>query len=215
MLGGAFDPPHLAHVALARAAVEQLELDELRVVPTGQAWHKARPLSAVEHRLAMAQLAFGDLPGAVVDSRELRRQGASYTIDTLHELAAEHPGSSLFVLMGADQYGAFKSWHRWQDILQAATVCVADRPVQPDSQPAGASLTSPEHAHSALTGQISADLMPGVQRLQLPLMALSATDIRRQLAASPDAPASWRHRVPEPVARYISEHQLYSAPNPR
>ena len=61
VFGGAFDPPHLAHVALARAAIEQLDLDELRVFPTGQAWHKARVLTAADHRRAMAELAFANL----------------------------------------------------------------------------------------------------------------------------------------------------------
>ena len=69
IFGGAFDPPHLAHVALAQAAVTQLGLDELRVFPTGQAWHKARALTGAAHRLAMAKLAFGAVPGAVVDDR--------------------------------------------------------------------------------------------------------------------------------------------------
>ena len=73
IFGGAFDPPHLAHVALARTAVEQLRLDRLLIVPTGSAWHKARPLSAGADRLAMAQAAFADIAHAVVDQRELRR----------------------------------------------------------------------------------------------------------------------------------------------
>ena len=95
LFGGSFDPPHVAHVALAEAALGQLGLDELRILPTGQAWHKSRALTAAEHRLAMARLAFGHLPGAVVDDRELLRAGATYTIDTLRELAAEQPGAQL------------------------------------------------------------------------------------------------------------------------
>ena len=93
--GGAFDPPHLAHVALARTALHQLELDELRIFPTGQAWHKARALTAAEHRLAMVQLAFGALADTVVDARELQRSGPTYTIDTLRELRAEMPQASV------------------------------------------------------------------------------------------------------------------------
>ncbi len=89
LLGGAFDPPHRAHQALARAAIEQMQLSELRILPTGQAWHKARPLSPAPHRLAMARLAFEGLPQATVDDRELRREGPTYTVDTLRELAAE------------------------------------------------------------------------------------------------------------------------------
>ena len=75
VFGGAFDPPHNAHIALARAAIEQFALGALHIVPTGQAWHKARALSASSHRLAMARLAFEDIPRIVVDERELQRTG--------------------------------------------------------------------------------------------------------------------------------------------
>jgi nicotinate-nucleotide adenylyltransferase len=103
VFGGAFDPPHVAHVALAQAAVEQLRLDQLRIFPTGQAWHRSGPLTAPEHRLALAQLAFGELPRTVIDDRELRRPGPTYTIDTLRELKAEQPAAQLFLVMGEDQ----------------------------------------------------------------------------------------------------------------
>ena len=82
VFGGAFDPPHQAHVALARAAIEQFELDSLHVIPTGQAWHKARALSTAEHRLAMTKLAFQDEAKVVIDERELQRTGPTFTIDT-------------------------------------------------------------------------------------------------------------------------------------
>ena len=125
VFGGAFDPPHLAHVALARAAVEQLRLDELRVLPTGQAWHKARSLSAAEDRLAMAREAFGQVPRAVVDDRELRRAGPTYTIDTLRQLKAEFPQAQLMLVIGADQAEALHSWRECEQILKLATVAVA------------------------------------------------------------------------------------------
>ena len=77
VFGGAFDPPHRAHLALVHAALAQFGLDELRVLPTGQAWHKARPLSAAAHRVAMARLTFEHMPQVVVDDRETRREGAT------------------------------------------------------------------------------------------------------------------------------------------
>ncbi|MBB1077815.1 nicotinate (nicotinamide) nucleotide adenylyltransferase, partial [Rhodoferax sp. 4810] len=127
ILGGAFDPPHLAHLALAKAAIEQLQLDQLRIIPTGQAWHKPRLLTDAVHRLAMAQLAFAELPQAQVDDRETRRTGPSYTIDTLHELHAEAAGAQLFLIIGADQAQALTTWHAWEQILRSAIICVADR----------------------------------------------------------------------------------------
>ena len=128
--GGAFDPPHNAHLALAQTAIEQLQLDELKIIPTGFAWHKDRPLSAAEHRLKMARLAFSGLERVSVDDREILREGHSYTIDTLEALQAEEPDAAFFLLIGGDQLAAFTRWHRWQDILSRATVCVAERPLQ-------------------------------------------------------------------------------------
>jgi len=94
IFGGAFDPPHVAHAALAQVALAELQLDELRVVPTGDAWHKTRALSPAPHRLAMAQLALPSCPG-VVDPREIERAGPSYTVDTLREFNALWPMAEL------------------------------------------------------------------------------------------------------------------------
>ena len=93
VFGGAFDPPHKGHVVLARAALQELQLDALRIIPTGNAWHKIRSLTPAVHRLAMAQLAFSEIDKVVIDPRETQRSGASYTIDTLRELQSEFPGA--------------------------------------------------------------------------------------------------------------------------
>jgi len=98
ILGGAFDPPHIAHVAMAEAAIVQFNLDELIVVPTGKAWHKPRDLSSGAHRAAMARLAFSHLRQARVDEIELHREGASYTIDTLRSLSDQYPDAQFFFI---------------------------------------------------------------------------------------------------------------------
>lgn len=189
MFGGAFDPPHLAHVALVRAAVEQLALDALHVVPTGQAWHKARTLSAPRHRLAMARLAFARQPRAVVDDCEIQRAGPSYTIDTLEQLQAAHPGAQLYLVVGADQAGALAEWHRAADLARIAIISVAARAGLPGA--AGGSAVLP---------------WPGRQMsLQLPPLATSATEIRRRVAAG----LGIDQMVPADVARYIDQHHLY------
>jgi nicotinate-nucleotide adenylyltransferase len=103
VFGGAFDPPHIAHIALAQAALEQLQLDELRVVPTGQAWHKSRTLTPAVHRLEMTRLAFAAMDRVVVDARETLRSGPSFTVDTLAELSSELPAARLFLVIGEDQ----------------------------------------------------------------------------------------------------------------
>lgn len=190
IFGGAFDPPHLAHVALARAAVEQLRLDRLLIVPTGWAWHKARPLSAGADRLAMAQAAFADIAHAVVDQRELRREGPSYTTDTLAALAGELPGAEFFLILGGDQAASLLGWHRWQGVLQAATIAIACRPGA-DFDPAGPPWRD----------------QPGARWcwIDMPSLNTSATDIRDRAARGEDL----RPLVPPGVARYIDQHHLY------
>jgi nicotinate-nucleotide adenylyltransferase len=194
VFGGAFDPPHNAHVALARCAIEQLALHELRVIPTGQAWHKTRQLSAAQHRLAMAQLAFGELPGAVVDEREIRRAGPSYTLDTLRELQQERPGAQLLLILGADQAAALPSWNGWQELLAIAIVSVAQRrdPARPQV-----------HFDPATLPGLPAGAR--FEPIELPATDLSATDIRMQAERGNDISGL----VPPAVARYIDLHHLY------
>jgi len=190
VMGGAFDPPHLAHQALAQTACEQLQLDELRLIPTGQAWHKPRALTAAHHRLAMVQLAFADMPKVMVDPRETLRDGPSYTIDTLRELADSFPDAQLFLIIGADQAQALTSWKQWQDILQAATICVADR----------ANATRARGQFDAEAASQTAFL-----HLNMPALDISATDIRGRISANMSVSAL----VCEPVARYIAAHHIY------
>lgn len=192
MFGGAFDPPHVAHVALARAAVEQLALDELRIFPTGQAWHKARALSAAPHRLAMAKLAFGEVPRAVVDGRELHRQGPTYTVDTLRELQAEFPQARLLLIIGADQAEALHGWRESGEIVRLATISIAAR-----ARP------------SSTEGTFDASKLPGGhwEPVELPPMPVSATEVRARVATGQGI----AHLVPPGVARYIEQHHLYQA----
>jgi nicotinate-nucleotide adenylyltransferase len=194
VFGGAFDPPHNAHLALAEAAQAQLQLDLLHVFPTGEAWHKARTLSPAGHRLAMARLAFANSPGVVVDDRELHRPGPTYTIDTLTELQAEFPDAQLVLLLGGDQAQALMRWHRWADILRIAIISVAVR----DGSTANASEPSASRPAPGLTGG-------RFEYLTLPAMPHSATDIRARVAAG----LGIDHLVPAPVARYIDQYHLY------
>lgn len=184
VFGGAFDPPHCAHVALVQAAQKQFALDKVHVVPTGQAWHKSRPLSAVEHRLAMARLAFGLLPGVVIDTRELERAGPSFTVDTLAEMQTQFAQAQLYLLLGADQWVKLHTWHRIADIVRLATVVVAPR-------------AAPECENSAL------DIPVAV--LDMAVQDVASTHIRERLAQGLNVDGL----VPSGVARYIEQHSLY------
>jgi nicotinate-nucleotide adenylyltransferase len=187
VMGGAFDPPHLAHRALAQAARHELNLDELRIFPTGQAWHKSTALSAPHHRLAMAERAFAGLPGVVVDDAELRRTGPTYTLDTLQALQRERPQAQLFLIIGADQARSFERWHGWQDILRVAILAVAER------DPAAGEWHNPG--------------WDPVIRLHMPLSELSATEIRQRCQSGLPIDTL----VPPGIADYIAQHGLYAA----
>ncbi len=201
MFGGAFDPPHRAHLVLAQLAVEVLELDELHIIPTGQAWHKARTLSSPEHRLAMTQLAFQGIPHMRVDERELQRAGSTFSIDTLEALQLENPGAQLYLIMGADQFAVFQQWHKWQAIAGLAIICIADRA---PSTPTSADSDAYFEAYKGLENRFV--------RLQMPLMATSATQIRQLMTSNAGKTLVANTLVTEPVARYISANHLYSLP---
>ncbi len=206
LYGGAFDPPHNAHVALAAAAVQQLGLDLLYVIPTGQPWMKQRRLTAAVHRLAMAQLAFASVPKTVVDDCELRRGSTTYTIDTLRELQARpaHAGGETdwFLVMGEDLLRTLPQWRRAEDLLREVTVAVLARPDAMSDQ--GEALQPPAGVHAV--------------PLHLPARAISATFIRQGLqqraALAPQERLAWlQPLVPQPVAQYIDDHQLYLTPH--
>lgn len=196
VFGGSFDPPHIAHIALAKHAIAQFDLTELRIIPTGDAWHKARTLTPSPHRLAMTRLAFADVPQTLVDPREIDRQGATYTFDTLQELKAEHPEADLYLFIGADQAHAFKTWHRWQEILALATVVVADRPL-------GAQGGMASQWHNAVS--------PDVQRLDMPSLNVSATEIRAHVAQGTHSDPKMHAWLPAAVQHYIEKHSLYQS----
>ena len=199
LFGGAFDPPHDAHVALARAAIDELRLDRLHIAPTGDAWHKTRALSPAADRLAMCRLAFADVPKAFVDDRELLRQGPSYTIDTLTELRAQYPGATLFLQIGADQAAAFHTWRRAADIVQNAIVSIAVRAGLSGAE----GMFNPQNPLPGLPPDPAR-----VRVLSLPPMPHSATDVRRRVAAGQPID----DLVAPAVAGYIASHHLYQTP---
>lgn len=160
------------------------------VIPTGQAWHKVRPLTSAHHRLAMARLCFGDLPQVQVETLETERGGPSYTIDTLRILKKRWPDDQLFLLMGEDQARALNQWRDGQQIPQFATICVAEREDPTRSE-----------------GRFEPDKPMDARFLRLPVapLAVSATEIRALVGTHQNVDPL----VFEPVARYIEHHHLY------
>ncbi len=186
LFGGSFDPVHAAHVKLAEVALSQLGLDLVRWIPAGRPWQKSRDLAPADQRAAMVELAIAHEPRFVLDRRELQRDGASYTFDTVRELQALEPGAQWFLIIGQDQYAGLHTWRGWEELLARVTLAVANRP--------GAPLrASPEVQRVAH------------QTVALPMMDISSTDIRARVRAGQGIDAL----VPAAVARYIEQHHLY------
>ncbi len=205
LFGSAFDPPHLAHAALARAALDQLHLQHLLIVPTGHAWHKDRTLSAPQHRRAMAQMLVDDLAAThghrvQLDDCELRRSGPSYTADTLALVAQRYPRTQMHVVLGLDQATKLHRWHRLADVLAQARMAVALRPDEAQAATGGAALGPPI--------PVPPDRLVW---LQMPPSTLSSTAVRAAAAQGIPIDAM----VSPPVARYIDQNHLYAAPAAR
>ncbi len=186
LFGGSFDPVHNAHLALARLALDELGLHELRWVPTGDAWQKARRLTDARHRVAMLKAALADEPRYRLERCEIERAGPSYTLDTVRQLQSQLPGASWWLLIGQDQYANLHTWYGFEDLLRRVTLAVAGRPGA--APPADARV-----AAAASTW------------LPLPPMAVASSDIRARLAAGLEIDAL----VPAGVAHYIHRHGLY------
>jgi nicotinate-nucleotide adenylyltransferase len=183
LFGGSFDPVHNAHLALARAALRELALDELRWVPAGQPWQKTRVVTDAVHREAMVALAIEGEPRFVLDRIELDRPGPSYTLDTVRALQATHPGEQWFLIVGQDQQAGLPTWHGADELRDLLTLAVAGRPGAPQVS----------HTPSAVCA------------IDLPPMNLSSTEVRARCAAG----LAIDQMVPKKVARYIDQHGLY------
>jgi nicotinate-nucleotide adenylyltransferase len=128
IFGGTFDPVHLGHLRIASDLLDYLSMDEIRFIPCGMPPHRQAAFAPADTRLEMLRAATASQSGFVVDDRELRRPGPSYSIDTLESLCAEMPDRRPGLILGMDAFLGFDTWHRWQDILQLAHLIVVTRP---------------------------------------------------------------------------------------
>lgn len=198
LLGGAFNPPHDGHLKLARLALEHLELDELRFVPTARSPHKPEPGGPdafARLRLLEALLAGSGDPFRI-ETLELARGGTSYTVDTLEDLAAREPGTAWILVMGSDQLAGFPGWRRAARIAELASVAAAPRPGVPAELPAGTGLR-PAPRWSGGPGECV--WLPPTD------LDLASTRLRRQLAAGAGDPAG----LPPQVLAAIRHEHLY------
>jgi nicotinate-nucleotide adenylyltransferase len=193
VLGSAFNPPHLGHLALAQEALWQLELDEVVLVPTGEAPHKRiHDDPGRELRLAMTRLAAADDPRFTVSTLEVEREGPSYTYETLELLASEREEPDLVFVMGADTAVGFESWREPRRVAELARLAVARR--------AGVS----EADVGAVMRSVGAEARTTM--LEMPQFGVSSSAVRERAAAG----RPLRYLVPEAVARFIEEKGIYS-----
>ena len=195
--GGTFDPPHWGHITAARAAMEQLGLDKLVLIPDRVPPHKALPevSASPEQRLEMAALATAELgKRAEVSDRELRRSGPSYTSDTLAALRREHPEDTLWLLMGSDMFLSLQTWHAPEEIMALARIAPFSREAEDESAAFAAQQSRLERAYGA---QIRIVQNPEVREL-------SSTEVRAALAAGRGSDL-----LPPAVYGYVLREHLY------
>ncbi len=193
VLGSAFNPPHLGHLALAQEALWQLGLDEVVLMPTGEAPHKRiSDDPGRELRLAMTRLAAADDTRFSVSTLEVERDGPSYTYETLELLASERPETELVFVMGADAAVGLESWRRPERVVELARLAVARRSGVSDAD-VGAVMRS-----------LGAD--GRATMLEMPQFGVSSSAVRERAAEG----RPLRYLVPEAVARFVEEKGIYS-----
>ena len=207
-MGGTFDPIHLGHLRAAENAREGLGLDEVRFLPAQVPPHRATPASSARDRYAMVALATALNPHFVADDLELRREGPSYTVDTIARLRDERPGDAFVLIVGSDTFPELATWKDHDRLLQMCTVAVVTRPEEGrqegGQQPAGG-LGGPESPPSFEERARIHSARADDSRVPGPGLAVSATDIRRRVKEG----LSIRYLVPETVADYIAKRGLY------
>jgi nicotinate-nucleotide adenylyltransferase len=208
ILGGTFDPIHYAHLRLAEEMADALSLDEVRLIPASVPPHRATPRVTATDRLEMTRLACTGNARLVVDDRECRRQGPSYTMDTLKDLRAELGNErSLCLLMGVDAFLGLPTWSRWESLFGLAHIAIAYRPgftLEPAYMPAVLTHYL-ERSTASTISQMYASPAGCIWLQQITPLDISATVIR---AAIRDG-HSPRYLLPDSVLDYIHRNSLY------
>ena len=206
LFGGTFDPIHYGHLRTAFELWQALRLAEVRFLPTGSPPHREQPVASAELRLEMVRAAVADQPAFVVDDREVRRSGVSYSVDTLTELRAEYPDRSLCLLLGMDAFLGLPDWHRWRELFDLAHVVVAHRPgwKAPTMGPLGEVMVdrgtgSIRDLHEKPAGRI---YIHAVTQLEI-----SSTELRQLVVEGRDP----RYLVPDAVRDIIRRTGCYAA----
>ncbi len=193
LMGGTFDPIHLAHLHIAEEAREAFELDRVLFIPAAQPPHKqGKKIASAAQRIAMVKMAIAGNPHFELSLMEMERQGPSYSWLTVQELRAKHPDWALYFITGSDSINDLPTWNHPKDLVGACQFIGTTRPEVPFQE-------------EMLLEFFGAELRSHIHELQVPLMEISSTVIRQRLAAG----RSIHYLVPEAVADYIEKEGLY------
>lgn len=205
IMGGTFDPIHNGHVETAKETAAWLNVEQLLFLPAHIPPHKATTSANAQHREAMVKLACQQQPLFQLDSRELKRHSASYTVTSLQEIKQEHPNSRVFFVIGMDSLLNFTCWHQWQTILSLCHLVVNIRPGYQLAQinPATQQLLK-DHRVNSLT-ELDQQQAGGIIFHKNQTFNISSSEIRQQLSAN----KTHNNHLAESVHRYILEENLY------
>ncbi len=199
VFGGSFDPVHLGHQKIIRAVLDQVQPQRLLLLPCGDPPHRSPLVASAAQRLHMLQLACGQIPDVEIDSRELQRQGPSYSYLTLQELRRENPEVQLLFVMGWDSLVSFPSWYNWREILQIASLLVVARAVDKPDIPPQLDLQL-ESWRDSFTGNGK------VVRLAFDEVGVSSTEVRSRLKQG----LATDTLLSAEVRQYIEQQHIYS-----
>jgi nicotinate-nucleotide adenylyltransferase len=209
LFGGTFDPIHYGHLRTAFELWQALGLAEVRFMPTGSPPHRDQTHATAEHRVAMVRAAVAGISAFIVDDREVRRTGVSYSVDTLTELRAEYPERSLCLLLGMDAFLGLPHWHRWRELLDLAHIVVAHRPgwKAPTMGPLGEVMVDRgtgaiRDLHDSPAGRV---YVRAVTQLEI-----SSTELRQLIVSGQDP----RYLVPDDVRSLIRKTGCYAYRQP-
>lgn len=198
LMGGTFNPIHIAHLILAENAYREHGLDEIVFLPNGIPPHKRNAhIAPDDDRLAMVRLAVEGVPYFSVSDMEMVREGLSYSSDTLQELRSTHPDCEYYFIMGGDSIEQFETWHR-PDIILANCIVLAAIREQSDEEEFDRQIAS-------LCQKYGAD----IRKLSIPRLDLSSSEIRQRVRKG----MSVRFMVPQAVLDYMTEKGLYQSEN--
>jgi nicotinate-nucleotide adenylyltransferase len=208
ILGGTFNPIHFGHLRMAQELADALDFSEVRFIPSANPPHRPAPEVSAEHRAAMVQLAISSNALFKLDKRELAREGASYSIETLISLREEFGESvALCLILGSDAFVKLNTWHRWHELLDYCHIILVQRPNAALDQPKFPDeLTALLHDHYSENVDDLSEKSAGYIHMQkITALDISATKIREACKKGVNS----RYLLPDSVIEYIDNHRLY------